>query len=99
MNFFTRDKLEKAKILLAGLFAIGDLEFHVGIYDNETRKLKRINNIKHKPKLRIIIYEYEDICKMGIQLKFKEKYIITAEEDEKLHMEQIKKCNQNPLTT
>ena len=99
MNFYTREKMEQAKMLLAGLFAIGDLDFQVGIYDDETRKLKLINNIDNKPKLRIVIFEYEDICKMGIQLKFKEKHIITAEEDEKLHMEHIKNCNKNPLTT
>ena len=36
-----REEMEKAKFLLAGLYAINDLEFFIGIYDDNTKKVKQ----------------------------------------------------------
>ena len=100
-SFFSlREEMNRAKFLLSGLFAINDLEFFVGIYDDETKKLKLINNLENKPKVHIYIHDFNDgNIKMGIQIKFKESDIITSEEDEKRYEENKKKHSKNPLTT
>jgi len=100
-SFFSlREEMNRAKYLLGGLFAINDLEFFVGIYDDETKKLKLINNLDNKPKVHIFIHDLNDgHIKMGIQIKFKESDIITTEEDEKRYEENKIKHSTNPLTS
>ena len=91
--------MQKAKLLLAGLFAVEDLSFEILLYDNDTKKLKQVNDVDKKPKLRIGVDTCGDETKMYIQLKFKEGHFITADEMRKRFDTNIKKHSENHLVS
>ena len=96
---YIEEKMEKAKLLLAGLFAVDDLAFEILLYDDDTKKLKQVNDVDKKPKLRIGIDTCGDVSKMYIQLKFKEGHFITAEEMRKRYNTNVKKHSENHLVS
>ena len=92
--------MQRTKFLLGGLYAINELNIRIGIYDDD-RQLKLINTPDKKAKFLVIIHQYDDgDYKLILQIKIKEKYMITPEENDK-RFKELMECieGENHLVT